>query len=269
MSDDGTTDDTQKRTVVTERRGATLIVTINRPEVRNALDGPTATALAQAFRAFDSDDTLSIAVLCGGGGTFCSGFDLKAIADGTQAVQVSQEGDGPLGVTRMLLSKPVVAAVEGYAVAGGLEVALWCDLRVAAENAVFGVFNRRWGVPLVDGGTIRLPRLIGQSRALDLILTGRGVSGQEALMMGLVNRLTSPGEALPVALALADDLARFPQRGLRSDRLSVYEQWSLSWSEAFANEARRGLEVLRSGESVEGARRFVSGHGRHGSMSDL
>jgi enoyl-CoA hydratase len=269
MSDDGTTDDVQKCTVVTERRGTTLIVTINRPEVRNALDGPTAMALAQAFRAFDSDDTLAVAVLCGSGGTFCSGFDLKAIADGTRMVQVSEDGDGPLGVTRMQLSKPVIAAVEGYAVAGGLEVALWCDLRVAAENAVFGVFNRRWGVPLVDGGTIRLPRLIGQSRALDLILTGRGVSGQEALTMGLVNRLTSPGEALPVALALADDLARFPQHGLRSDRLAVYEQWSLSWSDAFANEARRGLEVLRSGESVEGARRFVSGHGRHGSMSDL
>jgi enoyl-CoA hydratase len=159
--------------------------------------------------------------------------------------------------------------VEGYAVAGGLEVALWCDLRVAAENAIFGVYNRRWGVPLVDGGTIRLPRLIGQSHALDLILTGRGVSGQEALTMGLVNRLTSPGEALASALALANELARFPQHGLRSDRLSVYEQWSLSWTEALRNETRRGLEVLRSGESIEGARRFAAGHGRHGSTSDI
>jgi enoyl-CoA hydratase len=169
----------------------------------------------------------------------------------------------------MLLSKPVIAAIEGYAVAGGLEVALWCDLRVAAENAIFGVLNRRWGVPLVDGGTIRLPRLIGQSHALDLILTGRSVNGQEALTMGLVNRLTQPGETLATALAMASDLARFPQQGLRSDRLSVYEQWSLSWEEAFGNETRRGLSVLRSGESVEGARRFAAGHGRHGSVSDI
>jgi enoyl-CoA hydratase len=256
MSYDVNTNDDRK--IVTERRGTTFVVTINRPEVRNAIDGPTASALAQALREFDSDDALAVAVLSGSGGTFCSGFDLKAVADGTRTLLVSEDGDGPLGVTRMLLSKPVIAAVEGYAVAGGLEVALWCDLRVAAENAIFGVFNRRWGVPLVDGGTIRLPRLIGQSHALDLILTGRGVSGQEALTMGLA-----------AALALAEDLARFPQRGLRSDRLSVYEQWSLSWAEALGNETRRGLEVLRSGESVEGARRFAAGHGRHGSASDL
>jgi len=269
MSYDVSTDDDGKHAIVTERQGDTFVVTINRPEVRNALDGPTASALAQAFREFDSDDTLAVAVLSGSGETFCSGFDLKAVADATRMLRVSEEGDGPLGVTRMLLSKPVIAAVEGYAVAGGLEVALWCDLRVAAENAIFGVFNRRWGVPLVDGGTIRLPRLIGQSHALDLILTGRGVSGQEALTMGLVNRLTRPGEALATALALADDLARFPQQGLRSDRLSAYEQWSLSWVEALGNETRRGLSVLRSGESVEGARRFAAGHGRHGSASDI
>lgn len=269
MSYEMSTHDDGKHTILTERQGTTFVVTINRPEVRNALDEPTASALAQAFRAFDRDETLAVAVLSGSGGTFCSGFDLKAVAGGTQSPRVSEEGDGPLGVTRMLLSKPVIAAVEGYAVAGGLEVALWCDLRVAAENAIFGVFNRRWGVPLVDGGTIRLPRLIGQSHALDLILTGRGVSGQEALTMGLVNRLTQPGDALAAALVLAGDLARFPQQGLRSDRLSVYEQWSLSWVEALGNETRRGLEVLRSGEAVEGARRFSAGHGRHGSASDI
>lgn len=261
--------DDGKQTVLTERQGSILVVTINRPEARNALDGPAASALAQVFREFDSDETLAVAVLNGSNRTFCSGFDLKAVADDTRMPLVREEGDGPLGVTRMLLSKPVIAAIEGYAVAGGLEIALWCDLRVAAENAVFGVFNRRWGVPLVDGGTIRLPRLIGQSHALDLILTGRGVSGQEALTMGLANRLTRPGEALATALALAGDLARFPQHGLRSDRLSAYEQWPLSWEEALRNETRRGLEVLRSGESVEGARRFASGHGRHGSASDI
>lgn len=256
-------------TVVTERRGAVLIVTLNRPHVRNAIDAPTAATLAQAFRAFDADETLAVAVLTGSGGTFCSGFDLKTVVDGAHAPEVSEDGDGPLGVTRMLLSKPVLAAIEGYAVAGGLEVALWCDLRVAADDAVFGVLNRRWGVPLVDGGTIRLPRLIGQSHALDLILTGRAVSGQEALTMGLANRLTPHGGALTAALALAEDLARFPPRCLRSDRLSVFEQWSLGWEGAFQNEARRGIETLRSGESTEGARRFASGRGRHGSVSDM
>src|SRR5579884_493859 len=253
----------------TERDGAIFIVTLNRPQVRNAIHYPLAQALARTFREFDADPSLSVAVLTGAGGTFCAGFDLKAVAENRQSLVVSTEGDAPLGITRMLLSKPVIAAVEGYAVAGGLEVALWCDLRVAAENAVFGVFNRRWGVPLVDGGTIRLPRLIGQSHALDMILTGRGVSGQEAVTMGLVNRLTRPGEALTSALALADDLARFPQRCLRSDRLGVYEQWSRPWTEALRNETRRGLEVLQSGESVEGARRFAAGRGRHGSLSDI
>lgn len=264
MTDNESIPHDQQQTLLTERQGATLVVTINRPDVRNALDGPTALALVEAFRAFDQDESLAVAVLRGSGGTFCSGFDLKAFTDGTRMVQVREEGDGPLGVTRMQLSKPVIAAVEGYAVAGGLEVALWCDLRVAADDAIFGVFNRRWGVPLVDGGTLRLPRLIGQSHALDLILTGRGVSGQEALTMGLANRLTAPGETLPAALALAEELARFPQQGLRSDRLSVYEQWSLSWEEAFRNEARHGLKVLGSGEPEEGARRFAAGSGRHG-----
>jgi enoyl-CoA hydratase len=272
MSNQLTPNHDEQPAVLTERRGTTWVVTINRPEVRNAIDGPTAAALAQAMRAFERNASLAVAVLTGVGRTFCAGFDLKAVAEGaggTRNLRVSEAGDGPLGVTRMLLSKPVIAAVEGYAVAGGLEVALWCDLRVAADNALFGVLNRRWGVPLVDGGTIRLPRLIGQSHALDLILTGRSVSGQEALTMGLANRLTRPGEALIAALALADDLARFPQHGLRSDRLSMYEQWALSWEEALGNETRRGLEVLRSGESVEGARRFAAGHGRHGSTGDI
>ncbi|HEX9038706.1 MAG TPA: crotonase/enoyl-CoA hydratase family protein [Ktedonobacterales bacterium] len=259
----------ESNAILSETRGAVHIVTINRPHRRNALDAPAATALARAFRAFDADNALAVAVLTGADGVFCSGFDLKSVAGGAEAPQVVEDGDGPLGVTHLLLSKPVIAAVEGYAVAGGLEVALWCDLRVAAENAIFGVYNRRWGVPLVDGGTIRLPRIIGQSHALDLILTGRGVSGQEALAMGLANRLTPPGQALATALALADDLARVPQRCLRSDRLSTYEQWSLSWDDAFRNETRRGQEVLGSGESVEGARRFAAGHGRHGDSRDI
>lgn len=255
--------------IVTEQRGAVLVVTINRPQARNAIDAPTAATLAQAFRVFEADETLAVAVLTGSGETFCSGFDLKTVADRAHAPEVREYGDGPMGVTRILLNKPVLAAIEGYAVAGGLEVALWCDLRVAAEDAVFGVFNRRWGVPLVDGGTIRLPRLIGQSHALDLILTGRAVSGQEALTMGLANRLTPHGGALTAALALAEDLTRFPQRGLRSDRLSTYEQWSLGWEDAFHNEARHGIETLLSGESTEGARRFAAGHGRHGSANDI
>lgn len=256
-------------TVLTRKQGPIYIVTINRPAVRNAIDGPTATVLAQAFRAFDADETLSVAVLTGSGGTFCSGFDLKSVANNANSVQISEEGDAPLGISRMLLTKPVIAAVEGYAVAGGLEVALWCDLRVAAENAVFGVFNRRWGVPLIDGGTIRLSRLIGHSHALDMILTGRGISGQEALTMGLANRLTPPGGAFEAALALATTLARFPQRGMRSDRLSSYEQWSLSLEEALHNETKRGMQVLSSGESLQGAQRFAEGRGRHGDINDI
>ncbi len=252
--------DSNLNTVKTERSGSVLVVTIDRQRVRNAVDGPTAAALVQAFRAFDAT---------GAGNTFCSGFDLTAMPEQARGLRVAEDGDGPLGITRMLLSKPVIAAVEGYAVAGGFELALWCDLRVAAENAVFGVYNRRWGVPLVDGGTIRLPRLIGHSHALDLILTGRGVSGEEAHMMGLANRLVSPGEALQAASALANDLARLPQLCLRSDRLSSYEQWSLTTEEALRNETRHGLEVIQSGEALTGARRFVEGRGRHGSTSDI
>lgn len=253
----------------TERVGTTFVVTIHRPEVRNAIDGPTASALASAFRTFDVDESLAVAVLTGAEGVFCAGADLTSVADGTRALHVAEDGDGPLGISRMLLSKPVIAAVEGYAVAGGLELALWCDLRIAAEDAIFGVYCRRWGVPLVDGGTLRLPRLIGHSHALDMILTGRGVSGQEALSMGLANRLTPHGGTLDLALAMAEDLARFPQRCLRSDRLSSYEQWALPYDEALRNETRRGLEVIHSGETIEGARRFAAGHGRHGSTTDI
>jgi enoyl-CoA hydratase len=246
-----------------EVEGPVTIVTIDRPEVRNAVDGATAAALADAFRTFDGDRRQSVAILTGAGGTFCAGADLKAVGEG-RGNRVEPHGDGPMGPTRLLLGKPVVAAVEGHAVAGGLELALWCDLRVAARDAVFGVYCRRWGVPLCDGGTVRLPRLVGQSHALDLILTGRGVSGDEARSMGLVNRLTEPGQALDEALVIAHQLAAFPQLCLRSDRLSAYEQWALDGDGALGNETRRGLAVIRSGETIEGAARFVSGEGRHG-----
>jgi enoyl-CoA hydratase len=239
------------------------IVTINRPEVRNAVDQPTAEALAAAFRKFDDDDGLDAAVLTGAGGNFCAGADLKAISGG-RANRVGLDGDGPLGCTRMLLSKPVIAAVEGFAVAGGLELALWCDLRVAARDAVFGVFCRRFGVPLIDGGTVRLPQLIGMSRALDMILTGRGVSGDEAYMMGLANRLVEQGEALAGALELARTIAAFPRNAMRSDRRSAYEQWGMPLDAAIRNEARHGIATIRSGETIAGAARFAQGIGRHG-----
>ena len=231
--------------------------------MRNAVDGATAKALADAFRKFDADEDVKVAILAGAGGTFCAGADLKAIASG-QGNRMSEEGDGPMGPTRMLLSKPVIAAVEGHAVAGGLELALWCDLRVAARDAVFGVYCRRFGVPLVDLGTIRLPRLIGHSHAIDLILTGRGVSGEEALQMGLANRLVEPGRALEASIEIARELARLPQGCLRSDRMSAYEQWSLGWADAIRNEFRHGMEVVQSGETQQGAQRFAGGSGRHG-----
>jgi enoyl-CoA hydratase len=246
-----------------ERRGPISIVTIDRPEVRNCVDGPTAAELASAFRDFDADPEAAVAVLTGEGGCFCAGADLKAVGAG-RGNSVDQVGDGPMGPSRMLLSKPVIAAVEGFAVAGGLELAVWCDVRVAARDATFGVYCRRWGVPLVDGGTIRLPRLIGQSHAMDLILTGRGVSGEEALRMGLANRLVEPGETLAAAVELANQLAEFPQRCMRADRRSAYEQWGLDLEQALRNETRIGLEVIRSGETAEGAQRFAKGAGRHG-----
>jgi enoyl-CoA hydratase len=257
-------------TVVVSDHGPVRVVTIDRPEVRNAVDGPTARALYDAFVSLDGDEAVRVAVLTGAGGTFCAGADLGGIAAGrgnsvTELPAREIVGSlGPMGPTRLLLSKPVLAAVEGYAVAGGLELACWCDLRVAAENAVFGVYCRRWGVPLVDGGTVRLPRLIGQSRALDLILTGRPVAGPEAERIGLANRLAPPGGALTAALALAGELAALPPVCLRSDRRSVHEQWELGPDEALANETALGLATIRSGETVAGAARFAAGEGRHG-----
>jgi len=243
--------------------GSAAIVTINRPGARNAVDRPTADALAEAFRRFDRDEALAVAVLTGAGGCFCAGADLKTVSTNA-GNRLAADGDGPLGCTRMLLGKPVIAAVEGYAVAGGLELALWCDLRVAARDAVFGVFCRRWGVPLVDGGTVRLPRLIGMSRAMDMILTGRGVSGDEALAMGLANRVVEPGAALAAAKELGAQLAAFPQRCLRSDRLSAHEAWTMPLRAALANEFARGFATVQSGETHAGAARFAGGAGRHG-----
>jgi enoyl-CoA hydratase len=241
------------------------IITIDRPQARNAVDGPTARALSAAFGDFEGDDAVAVAVLTGAGGTFCSGADLKAVATGRgNRVETDMSLDGPMGPTRMVFSKPVIAAVEGFAVAGGLELALMCDLRVAARDATFGVFCRRWGVPLIDGGTVRLPRLIGHSHALDLILTGRGVQGEEAQRMGLANRLTEPGQALAGAVELAHQIAALPQRCMRSDRRSSFDQWDLALPDALANETRLGLEVIRSGETRDGAERFAKGEGRHG-----
>lgn len=255
-------------TVRTHHDGAVLVVTIDRPEVRNAVDRPTAAALADAFRAFDRDERLAVAVLTGAGGTFCAGADLQAVARGAgNRVSDRPDDDGPLGPTRMTLSKPVIAAVEGFAVAGGLELALWCDLRVAAHDAVFGVYCRRWGVPLVDGGTVRLPRLVGHSHAMDLILTGRGVHGEEAVRMGLVNRSVAPGTALDVAVVLAHELSALPQRCLRSDRRSAIEQWDLPADAALVHETALGRAVIASGETREGAARFAGGAGRHGAAA--
>jgi enoyl-CoA hydratase len=255
------------KSVITARDGKVFTVTINRPEVRNAVDSAMAAALASAFKEFEADDALFAAVLTGAGETFCAGADLREVAEGRRTA-IDENGPGPMGPTWLQLSKPVIAAVEGHAVAGGLELALWCDLRVAAQDALFGVYNRRFGVPLIDLGTVRLPRMIGQGRALDLILTGRAISGEEALQMGLVNRLAERGEAFAVALELAHVLAAFPQHGLRADRMSVYEQWSLSPEEARRNELKHGLQVLASGESRAGAQRFASGVGKHGSFKD-
>ena len=254
--------------VLIETSDRITTVTINRPEVRNAVDGETAGLLADAFRAFDDDPDADVAILTGTGGYFCAGADLKAVSSGEGSNRMSPEGDGPMGPSRMLLSKPVIAAVSGPAVAGGLELALWCDLRVAEQSAVFGVYCRRWGVPLVDGGTIRLPRLIGHSRALDMTLTGRPVSGDEALQFGLANRLVADGEALSAARQLAGEISAFPQLCMRNDRLSSYEQWSMELPAALANEFARGMDVVGSGETVAGATRFAGGAGRHGKFGE-
>ena len=249
-----------------EKKGHVTTVIIDHPERRNAVDRPTATALADAFRAFDADPDSAVAVLWGAGGHFCAGADLGALTDESRRNRISPEGDGPLGPTRLQLTKPVIAAVSGYCVAGGLELACWCDLRVAEESAVFGVFCRRFGVPLIDGGTVRLPRLIGASRAMDMILTGRPVAAGEALAMGLANRVVAEGTARESAEALAAELSRLPQTCLRHDRLSSLEQWSLPPAQALANEFTHGLKTLESGEWLAGATRFGKGEGKHGAF---
>lgn len=249
-------------TVRYEVDGTVAIVTIDRPEVRNAVDAATAQALREAFERFSVESSLAVAVLTGAGGTFCAGYDLKALASG--AATVADEAQGPMGPTRMVLDKPVIAAIEGHAVAGGLELALWCDVRVAARDAVLGVFNRRFGVPLIDGGTVRLPRMVGHGRAMELILTGRPVHADEALRIGLVEQVVEPGRALEEATALARRLGEFPQAALRADRQSAIAQWSAALQDALHSEHRRGAQIIVSGEAREGARRFAEGSGRHG-----
>ena len=256
--------------VLVERDGAIWTITLNRPHARNSVDGPTARALTQAFRDFDADAQACVAILTGAQGQFCAGADLKAVAGGFDAnplalaLNADTQGDGPMGPTRMQLSKPVIAAVEGHAVAGGLELALWCDLRVASSTAVFGVYCRRFGVPLIDGGTVRLPRLIGEGRALDLILTGRAVAADEALALGLANRVVPAGDALRASLEIAQGIAAVPQQCLRNDRASVALQHGLALRDALAQEFALGMRTLQSGESVSGAQRFSDGVGRHG-----
>lgn len=249
--------------ILTEIDGPVFVVTINRPERRNAVDRATAMALADAFRAFDADADMAVAILTGAGGNFCAGADLKAVAEG-EGNRVEPDGDGPMGPSRMMLSKPVIAAIEGHAVAGGLELALWCDLRVAARNATFGVYCRRFGVPLIDGGTVRLPRLIGASRAMDMILTGRAVAAAEAMDWGLANRVAQTGQALAEAKALAKALAALPQVCMRNDRRSALTQWSLPESDAIAAEFAFGRATLLSGETLAGATKFSGGAGRGG-----
>jgi enoyl-CoA hydratase len=241
-------------------------VIIDRPDVRNCIDTATAKALADAFREFDQDEQFDVAVLCGSGNTFCAGWDLKAGVnlDQAQIDLLAKQSDGPLGPSRMLLSKPVIAAISGYAVAGGLELALWCDLRVMEETAVAGVFCRRFGVPLIDGGTVRLPRLIGMSHAMDLILTGRPVDAVEAKQIGLANRIVPEGQSRQAAEALAREIAKFPQACMRSDRLSAYEQWGGQLDEALQDEFKRGLQVVQAGSALSGAKAFTEGSGRHG-----
>ena len=259
-----------------ERNGAVTTIILARPDRRNAVDRETADALAEAALAFDRDSSASVGVLWGEG-AFCAGANLKAVGQGggnrlqepLAGIEIARDAKGPMGPSRLLLSKPVIGAIAGYAVAGGLELALWCDMRIAEEDAVMGVFCRRWGVPLIDGGTVRLPRLIGMGHAMDLILTGRGVGAEEALRMGLVNRVVPKGSARPEAEKLAQELARFPQTCMRHDRLSAYQQWDLDYAEAMANEFDHGRASMASGETQLGASRFASGHGRSGSFADI
>ncbi|MEM9520773.1 MAG: crotonase/enoyl-CoA hydratase family protein [Actinomycetota bacterium] len=263
-------------TVLTERRGDILIVTINRPEVRNAVNSPTARRLGQTFVDFDNDDSLKVAVLTGANGTFCAGADLKSVGDGTfeptppPTTPIDpHDAMGPMGPSYLRLTKPVIAAVAGHAVAGGLELSLWCDMRVADEDATFGVYCRRWGVPLIDGGTVRLPRLIGHSNAMDMILTGRAVGAAEAKQMGLANRVVPAGTSLAAAVELAQQIAAFPQLCMRSDRRSAHEQWGMDFDDAMANEGALGDATMRSGETRDGARRFASGRGRGGRFDNI
>ena len=253
--------------ILVEQTNRITVITINRPEVKNAVDRDTSRELAEAFKQFDENPESDVAILTGSEGVFCAGADLKALSLG-KGNRITKDGDGPMGPTRLTLSKPTIAAIEGFAVAGGLELAIWCDLRVASEKAILGVYCRRWGVPLVDGGTIRLPRMIGMSHALDLIITGRGVAGEEAKSMGLINRLCKEGESLEVALEEAENLLKFPQICMRNDRLSAYKQWNMSLEDAINQETELGLEVINSGESIRGASRFTEGKGRHGSFDD-
>tara|TARA_R110002072_G_scaffold271474_2_gene431479 strand:- start:14588 stop:15358 length:771 start_codon:yes stop_codon:yes gene_type:complete len=253
-------------TVLIEKKGKIFTVIIDRPDVKNCIDEPTGKALADAFREFEKDDAFSVAVLCGNGNTFCAGWDLKAAVNiGQERIsQLTPDDDGPMGPTKMLLTKPVIAAISGHAVAGGLELALWCDLRVMEESAIMGVFCRRFGVPLIDGGTVRLPRLIGMSHAMDLILTGRSVGAKEAKHIGLANRIVENGTARESAEELAAQIAKFPQLCLRSDRMSAYEQWGKSFDDALKNEFRRGIEVGTAKGALDGAESFTNGIGRHG-----
>jgi enoyl-CoA hydratase len=254
-------------TVEIEKNGPVTTVVINRPQVRNAVDAATAVLLREAFQAFADDRDAHVAVLCGADGAFCAGYDLKSVADRDTPPDFDPAAPGPMGPSRLLLEKPVIAAVEGHAVAGGLELALWCDMRVAAEDAVFGVFCRRWGVPLIDGGTVRLPRLIGASRALDMILTGRAVSAAEALQFGLANRVVPTGKARAAAEELALQIALFPQACMRADRMSALRQWELDMETALLREAEGGIKPLLE-EAKAGATRFRDGAGRGGSFAD-
>ncbi len=263
-------------TVLVERLGEITVVTINRPDARNAVDSPTARKLAEAFVQFEADPDAKVAVFVGANGTFCAGADLKSVGAGTfeqfplpEAPIEPLDTTAPMGPSYLRLSKPVIGAISGYAVAGGLELSLWCDLRVVEADAVFGVYCRRWGVPLIDGGTVRLPRLIGQSNALDMILTGRPVGAEEAKIMGLANRVVPSGTARQEAINIAAQLCRFPQICMRNDRQSVYEQWNLSFDDAMANEAVLGRATFKSGETTEGAQRFADGRGRGGDFNDL
>jgi len=253
--------------VLIERKYPIYTVIINNPEVKNAVDGPTAKALADAFREFEKDEKAEVAILWGDNGTFCSGANLKAIVDGYGNL-IEKEGDGPMGPTRMRLSKPIIAAVAGYAVAGGLELALWCDLRVVEKSAIFGVFCRMFGVPLIDGGTVRLPRLVGLSRALDMILTGRPITADEAYSWGLANRIVEDGQSRQEAENLGREIAKFPKICMRNDRMSTYEQYGLKVVDAMATEFEYGLKTLESGEFLKGSKEFVQGKGKHGSFND-